>query len=67
MSSDLQIVVNLKGVFMGKLKEKLKNDYFEKIDITEIKARKIVCHISSIHNSLFYVHDDWLLYDHVFS
>lgn len=24
MSSDLQIVVNLKGVFMGKLKEKLK-------------------------------------------
>ena len=27
MSSDLQIVVNLKGVFMGKLKEKLKKNY----------------------------------------
>lgn len=39
---------------MGKIKRK-------------IKTRKTVCHISSIHTSLFYVHDDWFLYDHVFS
>ena len=31
------------------------------------KARKTVCYISSIHISLFYVHDDWFLYDHVFT
>ena len=33
----------------------------------KIKTRKTVCHISSIHTSLFYVHDDWFLYDHVFT
>ena len=39
MSSDLQIVVNLKGVFMGKLKEKLneneENINFEKESFKE--------------------------------
>ena len=53
MSSDLQIVVNLKGVFMGKLKEKL-------------KPEKLSATFPAYIIAYFYVHDDWLLYDHVF-
>lgn len=53
MSSDLQIVVNLKGVFMGKLKEKL--------------SRKTGRDVSSLHRSLFDVHGNGLLCAYVCS
>ena len=59
-TSDIIIVIGVViiGIVLGPTIKKIKR---------KIKARKTVCHISSIYTSLFYVHDDWLLYDHVFS